>query len=88
MFARDYRFDPAHVIFEVAQELGIRLVFCRGGATHFRGFDIPDIIPMPTEPLDHMMRSVEDWPGVITIPHPTALSRGVCGDHAAVGGGA
>ena len=60
MFAQDYRFDPAHVIFEVAQELGIRLVFCRGGATHFRGFDIPDIIPMPTEPLDHMMRSVED----------------------------
>jgi cytosine/adenosine deaminase-related metal-dependent hydrolase len=60
MFAQDYRFDPAHVIFEVAQQLGIRLVFCRGGATRFRGLDIPGIIPMPTEPLDHMMRAVEE----------------------------
>jgi cytosine/adenosine deaminase-related metal-dependent hydrolase len=27
LFAQDYRFDPAHVIFEAAKELGIRLVF-------------------------------------------------------------
>jgi 8-oxoguanine deaminase len=60
MFAQDYRFDPAHVIFEVAQELGIRFVFCRGGATRFRGLDTPDVIPMPTEPLDRMIASVED----------------------------
>ena len=60
LFAQDYRFDPAHVIFETAQELGIRLVFCRGGATRFRGFDTPDVIAMPTEPLDRMIRAVED----------------------------
>src|ERR1700731_4829764 len=60
LFAQDYRFDPAHVIFEAAQELGIRLVFCRGGATRFRGFDTPDVIAMPTEPLDRMIRAVED----------------------------
>jgi cytosine/adenosine deaminase-related metal-dependent hydrolase len=33
LFAESYRFDPSHVIFQVAEELGIRLVFCRGGAT-------------------------------------------------------
>src|ERR1700674_4744689 len=60
LFAQDYRFDPAHVIFEAAKELGIRLVFCRGGATRFRGFDTPDVIAMPTESLDRMIRAVED----------------------------
>src|SRR5215475_13650299 len=52
LFAESYRFDPAHVIFAVAEELGIRLVFCRGGATRTRRFDSPDIVPMPVEPLE------------------------------------
>src|SRR5215471_6290673 len=38
LYAESYRFDPSHVIFEVAQELGMRLVFCRGGATKARKF--------------------------------------------------
>ena len=59
LFAESYRFDPSHVIFEVAEELGIRLVFCRGGATKTRRFDTPDIIPTPAEPLDKMIKSVE-----------------------------
>ncbi|MEA2945834.1 MAG: hypothetical protein QOI40_1164, partial [Alphaproteobacteria bacterium] len=59
LFAESYRFDPSHVIFEVAQELGIRLVFCRGGATKARGFSTPDLIPTPVVPLDRMIASVE-----------------------------
>lgn len=59
LFADSYRFDPAHVIFEVAGELGLRLMFCRGGATRSRGGDAPDEKPGPTEPLDRMIASVE-----------------------------
>jgi cytosine/adenosine deaminase-related metal-dependent hydrolase len=59
LFADSYRFDPAEVIFAVAQELGIRLVFCRGGATKARRFDSPDLIPMPVESLETMIASVE-----------------------------
>jgi cytosine/adenosine deaminase-related metal-dependent hydrolase len=59
LFAENYRFDPAHVIFAVAQELGLRLVFCRGGATKTRTFDVPGLVPTPTEPLDRMLQSVE-----------------------------
>src|SRR5437763_14026810 len=45
LYADSYRFDPSDVIFGVAAELGIRLVFCRGGATKVRKFDTPDLIP-------------------------------------------
>jgi len=75
MFAQDYRFDPAHVIFEAARELGIRLVFCRGGATRFRAFDTPDVIPMPTEPLERMLASVEDCARRYHDPSPGSMSR-------------
>lgn len=59
LFADHYRFDPADVIFEVARSLGIRLVFCRGGATKARSFDTPDTAEMPTEKLEHMLASIE-----------------------------
>jgi cytosine/adenosine deaminase-related metal-dependent hydrolase len=59
LFSDSYRFDPAQVIFEVARSLGIRLVLCRGGATITRRFDNDDFVPMPTETLDHMLKSVE-----------------------------
>jgi cytosine/adenosine deaminase-related metal-dependent hydrolase len=75
MFAQDYRFDPAHVIFEAAAELGIRFVFCRGGATRFRGFDTPDLTPMPTEPLDRMLAAVEDCARRYHDPSPESTRR-------------
>src|ERR1700738_3362132 len=78
LFAQDYRFDPAHVIFEAAQELGIRLVFCRGGATRFRGFDTPDVIAMPTEPLDRMIRAVEDCARTYHDPSSDSTRRVAC----------
>src|SRR6202034_562847 len=36
LFSDTFRFDPAQVIFEVSRSLGLRLVFCRGGATKAR----------------------------------------------------
>ncbi|WP_295853620.1 amidohydrolase family protein [Tardiphaga sp.] len=59
LFSDTFRFDPAQVIFDVARELGIRLVFCRGGATRARHFDTAGFVPVPTESLDHMLKSVE-----------------------------
>jgi cytosine/adenosine deaminase-related metal-dependent hydrolase len=59
LFNDSFRFDPAQVIFDVARSLGIRLVFCRGGATRARHFDSDEIVPMPVESLDRMLQSVE-----------------------------
>jgi cytosine/adenosine deaminase-related metal-dependent hydrolase len=59
LFSDNFRFDPAQVIFEVARSLGIRLVFCRGGATKGRHFDNGKTVPMPIESLDRMLQSVE-----------------------------
>src|SRR6266508_4263486 len=44
LFSDSFRFDPAQVIFEVARSLGIRLVFCRGGATKGRHFDTDELV--------------------------------------------
>jgi 8-oxoguanine deaminase len=75
LFAESYRFDPAGVIFEVAAELGIRLVFCRGGATKARKFDTPDLVPTPTEPLDRMIKSVEACAQRYHDPSPNSMRR-------------
>ena len=75
LFAESYRFDPSHVIFEVAEELGLRLVFCRGGATKARRFDSPDLVPVPTEPLDRIIRSVEACAQRYHDPSPDSLRR-------------
>ena len=75
LFAASYRFDPADVIFEVAAELGLRLVFCRGGATKGRSFDTPDLVPTPTEPLDRMIVSVEACAQRHHDPSPASLRR-------------
>ena len=75
LFAESYRYDPSHVIFEVAAELGIRLVFCRGGATKTRTFDTPDLIPTPSEPLDKMIASVEACAQRYHDPSPDSMRR-------------
>ena len=75
LFAESYRYDPSHVIFEVAAELGIRLVFCRGGATKARSFDTPDLVPTPSEPLDKMIASVEACAQRYHDPSPHSLRR-------------
>jgi 8-oxoguanine deaminase len=75
LFAESYRFDPADVIFAVAEELGMRLVFCRGGATRTRRFDSPDIVPMPVEPLETMIKSVEACAQRHHDPSPASTRR-------------
>ena len=59
LFSELYRFDPAAVLFEVAERMGLRFVLCRGGATKGRMFDTPEIRDLPTEPLEAMLRSIE-----------------------------
>ncbi len=75
MFSDTYRFDPSDVIFEVARDLGLRLVFCRGGATISRTFDTPDVIPMPTEPVDAMIKAVEACAQRYHDPAPASMRR-------------
>lgn len=75
MFSDTYRFDPSDVIFEVARDLGLRLVFCRGGATISRTFDTPDLIAMPTEPIDAMIKSVEACAQRYHDPSPASMRR-------------
>ena len=75
LFSDSYRFDPAQVIFEVARTLGIRLVLCRGGATITRRFDNDDLVPMPTETLDHMLKSVEACAQRFHDTSPVSLSQ-------------
>src|SRR5262249_57220743 len=75
LFADSYRFDPSHVIFEVAEELGLRLVCCRGGATKARTFESPDLVPAPPEPLDRMIRAVEACAQRYHDPSPASMRR-------------
>ncbi len=75
LFTEDYGFDPAAVIFKVAEKLGIRLVLCRGGATQGRDFDIPHTQPMPKEGLDAMIRRVGDLAARFNDPAPDAMRR-------------
>ena len=75
LFSDSFRFDPAHVIFEVARSLGIRLVFCRGGATKARHFDTDEFVPMPVETLDHMLKSVEACAQRFHDTSPASLSQ-------------
>jgi cytosine/adenosine deaminase-related metal-dependent hydrolase len=75
LFSDTFRFDPAHVIFEVARSLGIRLVFCRGGATKGRHMNADDFPPMPVETLDSMLKSVEASAQRFHDPSPQSLTR-------------
>jgi cytosine/adenosine deaminase-related metal-dependent hydrolase len=75
LFSDTFRFDPAHVIFEVARNLGIRLVFCRGGATKGRHMNADDFPPMPVETLDSMLKSVEASAQRFHDPSPRSLTR-------------
>ncbi len=75
MFAAHDDFDPADLLFGVAARFGVRFVLCRGGQTKTRTFDTPDILPMPTEPLDAMIRGVERAAQRHHDPAPDAMKR-------------
>lgn len=59
LFADMYEYDPAAVLFEAAEELGLRCVLARGGTTRARKFDTDEVIPAATETLDTMLRRVD-----------------------------
>jgi cytosine/adenosine deaminase-related metal-dependent hydrolase len=77
VFSDTYRFDPADVIFEVARELGLRLVFCRGGGTVARPVDggAPEARPIPVEPLDAMIKSIGACAQHFHDPSPASMRR-------------
>lgn len=75
LFADMYAYDPAAVMFEAAEDLGLRYVLARGGTTRARKFDTDDIIPAPTETLDVMMKRVEGLVGRYHQSGPNAKRR-------------
>jgi cytosine/adenosine deaminase-related metal-dependent hydrolase len=75
VFSDTYRFDPADVIFEVARDLGLRLVFCRGGGTMARPVDGPEAHPIPVEPLDAMIKSISACAQRFHDPSPASMRR-------------
>jgi cytosine/adenosine deaminase-related metal-dependent hydrolase len=75
LFSDTFRFDPAQVIFEVARSLGLRLVFCRGGATVARHVANDENAAQPVETLDRMLQSVEACAQRFHDASPASLSR-------------
>ena len=75
LFADMYAYDPAAILFEAAEDLGLRYVLARGGTTRARKFDTDDIIPAPTETLDVMMKRVEGLVGRYHQSGPNAKRR-------------
>jgi cytosine/adenosine deaminase-related metal-dependent hydrolase len=66
-------YDPAKVLFDVAERFGVRLVLCRGGATLKRGFEPPNA-PAP-ETLDAIVQDVERLTAKYHDSGPEALRR-------------
>ncbi len=75
LFSDTFRYDPAQVIFEVARSLGLRLVFCRGGATKARQVTNDQNPAQPVESLDRMLQSVEACAQRFHDASPRGLSR-------------
>ena len=66
-------YDPAKVLFDVAERFGLRLVLCRGGATLKRPFEAADA-PNP-ETLDSIVHDVERITRIHHDPGPEAMRR-------------
>ncbi len=75
LFADSYGFDPAAVLFETADRLGLRLALLRGGTTRSRSFDTSDVVPTPDEPLDTMLARVQSLVSRYHDPAPDARRR-------------
>lgn len=58
LYSDHFDFDPNEILFEIAEQFGMRFVLCRGGATKTRTFDEDKTTPMPTESLDQMLEAV------------------------------
>ena len=78
LFPDSYDYDPAEILFDEAQKLGLRFVLARGGMTRGRRFDDPSIPPSPNEPLtaflDGINRAATRWHD----PSDMAMTRVAC----------
>jgi cytosine/adenosine deaminase-related metal-dependent hydrolase len=75
LFSNTFSYDPADVIFEVARSLGLRLMFCRGGATMTRHVQTGQLAATPVESLDQMLQSVEACVQRFHDASPGSLAR-------------
>jgi len=66
-------YDPAKILFDMAQRFGMRLVLCRGGATVRRPFEATDA-PAP-ETLDSIIQDMERLTRSYHDPGPEAMRR-------------
>ena len=75
VYSDRFDFDPNEILFEIAEQFGIRFVLCRGGATKTRTFDGDNTTPMPTETLDQMLQAVEKAATRWHDPSTSAMSK-------------
>ena len=75
LFGASLGYDPAPILFAAAESLGLRFVLLRGGATKTRAFAGPDDKPLPHEPLDAMLRGVQDTVHRFHDPSPSAMRK-------------
>ncbi len=68
-------YDPAQVLFDLAQRFGIRFVLCRGGATLQRAFESSDPAAPKPETLDAILGDIERLVGAYHEPGPEAMRR-------------
>ncbi|XHC09880.1 amidohydrolase family protein [Labrenzia sp. ac12] len=75
VYSDHYDYDPADVLFEEAEALGIRFVLARGGGTKGRSFPDPSLPPSPSEPLDKFLASIERTANRWHDPSPGSSRR-------------
>ncbi len=75
-FSDRYDYDPSAVLFEVAEEFGVRFVLARGGGTKGSDyFDDPAMPPPMAEPLDRYLAGVEAAANRWHDSGPLAMTR-------------
>lgn len=75
LFGPQLGYDPAQLLFQAAENLGVRFVLLRGGATKVRAFAGPDEKPLPHEPLELMLKSVQDTAARFHQPGTDAMRK-------------
>ncbi|MEG3131715.1 amidohydrolase family protein [Pantoea cypripedii] len=68
-------FDGAQILFEEAQQLGVRFVLCRGGATQSRGLESDLPTALRPEKFETMMADVERLVTQYHQPDPFAMRQ-------------
>ncbi|MEM9629066.1 MAG: amidohydrolase family protein [Pseudomonadota bacterium] len=76
LFAPQYDYDPAEILFAEAARFGVRFLLARGGNTKGRDyFDDPSLPPAFKEPAKDFLDSVNAAAAVWHDPSPLAMTR-------------